>query len=226
MTGQEASGEAKRLAALAAIAEVRDDMVVGLGTGSTAAFAIAALGDRVASGLRVTAVATSLATEAAARTAGIPLIDFADVVHVDLCIDGADEVDPSFRAIKGAGGALLREKIVAASARRMICIVDRSKLVDRLGAVPVPVEVLPFARAFVVAAVAELGGTGVVRTRHGETVSSDQGNLLIDFAFERIDNPDALGAALDAVPGILGHGLFLREIDAVRVGDDPARERP
>ena len=216
----------KQAAAEAAIAEVCDDMLVGLGTGSTAAYAIAGLGRRVADGLRISAVATSLATEAAAREAGIPLLPFDDIAAVDIAIDGADEIDPAFRAIKGGGGALLREKIVAASAARMICIVDATKTVAQLGAHPLPIEVLPFARAFVADAVSRLGGEPKLRlAASGEPARSDQGNILMDCAFGPIDDPEALAAALSDIPGMLGHGLFLREIDALLIGGPAGVER-
>lgn len=195
-------------------------MIVGLGTGSTAAFAIEALGERIAQGLRVSTAATSLATERAARAAGIEVLDFAGLAHVDLVIDGADEIDPQFRAIKGAGGALLREKIVAASARRMICVVDATKPVDQLGiGKPLPIEVLPFALGFVSAAITSLGGDPVLRrTAEGSPSQSDQGNLLIDCGFGPIADLTALAMELSVIPGLLGHGLFLTEIDALFVG--------
>ena len=211
----------KRHAAEAAVAEIEPGMIVGLGTGSTAAFAVAALARRVADGLVVDVVATSLATESAARAQGIAVRDFGDVVRIDLAIDGADEVDPQFRAIKGAGGAMLREKIVAAAADRMISIVDRGKMVEHLGiAHPLPIEVLPFARAFVVGKVEALGARATERK-----TLSDQGNLLIDCAFAGIADPTALASSLSAIPGVLGHGLFLDEIDAVFIGGEKQRER-
>ncbi|HEY0271022.1 MAG TPA: ribose-5-phosphate isomerase RpiA [Sphingomonas sp.] len=210
--------EEKRIAAVAAVAEIEAGMVVGLGTGTTAAFAIAALGRRVADGLRVTAAGTSLDTERKARAAGIAMIAFEDVGRVDLAIDGADEIDPAFRAIKGGGGAMVREKIIAASATRMICIVDAGKPVPRL-ARALPIEVLPFARAFVGLEIARLGGDPVLRVgAGGAPVLSDQSNLLIDCAFGPIADPAALAVALDAVPGLVGHGLFLTEVDALFVG--------
>jgi len=211
--------DAKRAAAEAAVAEVESGMLIGLGTGSTAAFAITALGRRIAQGLRVSAVATSLATEVSARAAGIPLLPFEDCAAVDLAIDGADQIDPQYRAIKGGGGALLREKIVAASATRMICIVDPTKQVAALDRA-LPIEVLPFARGFVARAVRALGGDPVLRpSREGSgPARSDQGNFLYDCHFGRIANPEELAARLDAVPGLLGHGLFLTEIDALFVG--------
>ena len=217
---------AKQKAAEAAVAEIESDMLVGLGTGSTAAFAIAALGQRVREGLRVTAVGTSLATEAAASAAGITMLDFADVAHTDLVIDGADEIDSAFRAIKGGGGAMLREKIVAASATRMICIVDAGKPVAMLGTRPLPIEVLPFARNFVSDAVRSLGGEPIIRTKaDGIPLLSDQANLLIDCHFGPITEPDTLALELTAVPGMLGHGLFLTEIDALFIGRDEGIER-
>jgi ribose 5-phosphate isomerase A len=214
------TGDSKKKAAEAAIAEVTDDMLVGLGTGSTAAFAIAGLGRRIREeGLRITAAGTSLATEAAARAAGIPFLAFDDLATVDLCIDGADEIDPLFRAIKGGGGAMLREKIVASAATRMICIVDATKQVATL-ARPLPIEVLPFAHAFVARAIRELGGEPVARA-----MLSDQHNLLIDCDFGPIADPQALANALDAIPGLLGHGLFLSEIDTIYIGDQAGVER-
>lgn len=210
----------KRKAAEAAIAEVTDGMLVGLGTGSTAAFAISGLGRRIAQeGLRITAAGTSLATERAARAAGIPFLAFDDCASVDLCIDGADEIDPAFRAIKGGGGAMLREKIVASAATRMVCIVDASKPVETLSR-PLPIEVLPFARAYVSGAIRCLGGDPVVRP-----APSDQGNLLIDCAFGPIADPAGLAHTLDAIPGLLGHGLFLSEIDALYIGGETSVER-
>ncbi len=197
------------------MAEVADGMVVGLGTGSTAAFAIAAIGRRVATGLRVTGVPTSLATARAAAAAGIPLID--PPAAIDLAIDGVDEIDAALRAIKGGGGAMLREKVVAASARRMIAIADETKQVARLGARPVPIEVLPFARQPVAAAVAAQGGDARWRLAGGQAVTTDQGHPLLDAAFGAITDPAGLAAALSAIPGVLGHGLFVSEIDALYV---------
>ncbi len=221
-----AENEAKRAAAEAAVAEVESGMLVGLGTGSTTTFAIAALGRRIAQGLHITAAATSLATEVAARAAGIPLLAFDDCAAVDLAIDGADQVDPHFRAIKGGGGALLREKIVAASATRMICIVDPTKPVTTLDRA-LPIEVLPFARGFVSRAIRSLCGDPVIRlARAGDGPAlSDQGNILIDCGFGPIADPQALAAELDAVPGLLGHGLFLTEIDAILIGHQNGVER-
>ena len=209
----------KRLAAEAAVAEVRAGMLVGLGTGSTAAFAIAALGHRVVAGLAVEAVATSRRTAEAARAAGIAVRDLADVAAVDLAIDGVDEIDPGFRAIKGAGGAMLREKVVARMATRMIAIADAGKAVERLGARPVPLEILPDAHAYVAAAVAGLGSTPTLRRDpDGTPALTDQGNPVLDCAFPALADPAALAAALDGIAGLIGHGLFVTEIDALYLG--------
>ncbi len=204
---------AKTAAAANAVALVEPGMLVGLGTGSTAALAIEALARRVVAGLNVRCVATSLASDALARQHGLDVIAFDDVARVDLAIDGADEVDPELRAIKGAGGAFLREKIVARAAARMICVVDSTKQVAALGQRPVPVEVLPFAHSFVSRAVAQLSGSAVLR----EGVS-DQGNMILDCQWERISDPALLDRQLSNVPGLLGHGLFLSEIDELHVG--------
>ena len=203
----------KMAAAVAAVAEVRDGMLVGLGTGSTAAFAIRALGARVARDLRIRAVVTSEASGALARDVGIPVIDFADIAAVDLTIDGADEIDARCFAIKGAGGAMLREKIVAASSARMVVIADGSKRADRIGAAKLPVELLPFARTYVMRVLDEMGGAPVIRGDY----RTDQGNLVADCHFAALDDPRALAAALSAIPGVLGHGLFLDEVDAAYI---------
>jgi len=209
----------KRTAAEAAAAEVASGMLIGLGTGSTAAFLIDALGRRVRAGLAVRAVATSRQTAERAAAAGIAVVDLDDLAAIDLAIDGVDEIDPAFGAIKGAGGAMLREKVVAQAARRMIAIADASKAVAQLGARPVPVEVLPLARAFVAARVAALGGRPTLRTgAGGQPWRTEQDNLILDCEFGTIDDWAALAAGLDAIPGALGHGLFLTEIDTLYLG--------
>jgi ribose 5-phosphate isomerase A len=215
----------KRRAAEAAVAEIESGMLVGLGTGSTAAYAIAAIGARIKTGLEIKAVATSLASERRAVWHGIELLDFEDVASVDLVIDGADELDSRLRAIKGAGGAMLREKIVASAAKRMVIVVDGSKRVERLGAAPLPIEVLPFARSFVAAELRKLGGEPVLRRAGSNLDLTDQHNIVLDCEFSRLDAPDELAAALAAIPGVLAHGLFLHEADAAYVGIDGRVER-
>ena len=200
----------KKAAAVAAVQEVQGGMLVGLGTGSTAAFAIRALGERVADGLAIRAVVTSDASGKLARDVGIDVLDFAAVARVDLTIDGADEIDSRCFAIKGAGGAMLREKIVAASSARMVVIADGSKRVDRIGAARLPVEVLPFAIGYVTRVLTDMGAAPIIRDNY----RTDQGNLVIDCHFASLEDPRATAATLSAIPGILGHGLFLDEVSA------------
>jgi len=211
----------KKVAAVTAADEIQDGMLVGLGTGSTAAFLIDELGRRFSQGLRFRAVATSLASERQAKGLGIPVLPFAEVAQVDLAIDGADEIDPQLRAIKGAGGAMLREKCVAASAKRMVVIADSSKQVAQLGAtMPVPCETLPFAQSFVARALEELGARVALRMKDGAPVITDQNNLIVDCHFGLIADPAALQARLSAIPGMLGHGLFVTEVDALYVAEN------
>ncbi len=206
----------KALAAAAAVAEVRDGMLVGLGTGSTATHAIRALGERVAVGLGIRAVATSRASDILARQLGIAMLDFADVPRVDLTIDGADEIDPRLFAVKGAGGAMLREKVVAAASDRMVVIADASKRVAAIGAARVPVEILPFAHASLMAV---LGEGAVLRMRDSVPYVTDNGNWIADCRLD-LDDPEKTAAWLDGIPGVLGHGLFLRDVDAAYIADD------
>ena len=206
----------KHAAALAAVAEVREGMLVGIGSGSTVAHLIRLLGERVRDGLRIEAVATSIASADAARAEGIAVRDFADMAAIDLAIDGADEIDAALVAIKGAGAAMLREKVVAQAAARMAVIADGSKHVARVGAAKLPVEVLPFARAFVSAQLTALGAR--VGQRAG--VVTDNGNIILDAAFGAIADPPALAAAIAAIPGALGHGLFVGEVDAAYIAAD------
>lgn len=216
--------EQKRAAAAAAVALVEDGMTLGLGTGSTAAWFVALLGERVQGGLRVRGVPTSEATAEQARGLGIEVIGLDDVGfaqgrRIDLCVDGVDEVDGQKRAIKGGGGALLREKIVAAGSDRVVYIADGSKQVETLGAFPLPVEVIPFAAAFVQSRIAALGCKPVVRTNaDGSEFRSDENNLILDCPFGRIDDPEALAAELSLIPGVVEHGLFLGMIDEMVLG--------
>jgi len=206
----------KKIAARAAADEVKAGMLVGLGTGSTAAYLIEELGRRFAQGLRFRAVATSIASETQAKILGIPVLPFSEVAYIDLAIDGADEIDASLRAIKGAGGAMLREKCVAASAARMVVIADSSKAVAQLGIkMPVPCETLPFAQAFVEGALTELGARVVLRIKGDAPYRTDQDNLIFDCHFGAIADPAALAASLSSIPGMVGHGLFIDEIDGL-----------
>ena len=187
----------KEAAAEAAVAEIRDGMLVGLGSGSTAACAVRAVGRRVAQGLRVECVATSRVTEALARSVGLTVRPFDDIARLDLTIDGADEVDPALRAIKGGGGALLREKWWRPPSDRVSIVVDASKLVARLGAFPLPIEVLPFAGGWVMRGLTERGGTATRRPgADGLPFRTDQGNFIFDAALAHRGRPEPRRAPL------------------------------
>ncbi len=198
----DARAAAKEQAGRRAADYVEDGMRVGLGTGSTVHFTIVALGERR---LDITCVATSARTATLAAGLGLRVVPPDELLTLDIAIDGADEVDARFNLIKGGGGAHLREKIIAAMARRFVVVVDEAKLVDTLGAFALPLEVLPFAPAVAAAQVRGLGA----RTVTTRAARSDNGNLLMDAAFDRIDEPAALAAQLAAIPGIVEHGLFL-----------------
>jgi ribose 5-phosphate isomerase A len=206
----------KKLAAARALEMVRPGMRLGLGTGSTARHFVDLLGLRVANGLDVLCVATSEATQAQALALGIPMSTLDDTPELDLTVDGADEIDPDLRLIKGGGAAHLREKIVAAASARMIVIADDSKLVGQLGRFPLPIEVVPFGlaatRRAVEAAIVAAGSAGelVLRRRpDGSVLVTDGGHYLLDAHLGRIDLPDRLATLLNAVPGVVEHGLFL-----------------
>ena len=194
-------------------------MVLGLGTGTTAAVVVGLIARKVAEGLRVCGVPTSARTAALAADAGIPLHDLNCVGRVDLAIDGADEVDGRKRCIKGGGGALLREKIVASAAERTVIVVDAGKLVDSLGKFPLPVEVSPFAREHVRRLIGLLGASASVRAGPDGPFVTDEGNNILDCSFGAIADPQGLAAALATIPGVVEHGLFLSLADEVIVGD-------
>ncbi|MCU0861919.1 MAG: ribose-5-phosphate isomerase RpiA [Methanomassiliicoccales archaeon] len=199
----------KRAAAERAIGMVRDGMIVGLGTGSTSAHAIELLGRRVAEGLSIRGVPTSLGTEQLAIKAGIPLTSLDEVERVDLTIDGADEVDPHLDLIKGMGGALLREKIVAFASEEEVIIVDDSKLVQVLGTKsPLPVEVLPFGHLRTARALETLGCKAVLKGGARPFVT-DNGNLVYECRFKSIDEPERIEAEMHLIPGVVECGLFL-----------------
>jgi ribose 5-phosphate isomerase A len=209
------SEKLKRQAAERALAFVRPGMKLGLGTGSTARHFVDLIGEAVKGGLDVVGVPTSDATFHQAKALGVPLTTLDEIAELDLTIDGADEIDPALRMIKGGGGALLREKIVAASSRRMVAIADATKRVARLGRFPLPVEVVPFGLASTrrrverAAASVGLGGAIELRRRDGAVFVTDGGHYILDCAFAAIPDPDALSRALDAVPGVVEHGLFI-----------------
>ena len=208
--------ELKRQAAARALEEVRDGMRLGLGTGSTAKHFVELLGARVRAGLNIIGVPTSEATRADAERYGIPLTTLDDIDRLDLTVDGADEIDPALNLIKGAGGALLREKIVAAASDRMIVIADDSKWVETLGRFPLSIEVIPFAlaatRRGIARAFADSGVSGQMVLRKagdGHVFVTDGGHWIVDAHLGRIADASRLADRLSAVPGIVEHGLFI-----------------
>jgi ribose 5-phosphate isomerase A len=215
----------KRAAAEAALEYVKPGMRLGLGTGSTAEHFVRALAPRVKAGLTLTTVATSERTAALARELGIAVGDLDTVRHLDLTVDGADEVGPNLTLIKGGGGALLREKIVAAASDRMLVIADEAKVVDTLGRFPLPVEVVPFAHAVTIERIAEAAARcgcsqNLMRLRGGEAhpFKTDSGNYIADCAAESIPDPERLARMLEAIPGVVDHGLFLSLASAALIG--------
>ncbi len=210
----------KRAAALTAVEYVRDGMVVGLGTGSTAKHMIVALGEKVRAGMRLRGVPTSKETATLARQQGITLIDADHAWVIDVAIDGADQVDPSFNLIKGGGGALLKEKIVAASAKQLIILVDYTKRVPVLGgSFPLPIEVIPFGWGSTARQIEALTKSPVVlRERDGLPVNTEAGHVILDVHLPRIDNPRELEIALNQIPGVVETGLFVGRTDLLIVG--------
>src|SRR6266853_6397030 len=195
----------KQAAAQRALDLVKPGTIVGLGTGSTARYFIEGLGARVRNGLTVHAVVTSLESRALAEASGIPITERADG-SLDLAVDGADEIDPAVNCVKGRGGALLREKIVAHASRRFVLIADETKLVGRLGRGPVPVEILAFLWEATSRSIESLGGRPELRLAAGAPYRTDNGNLVLDTSFGMVDA--GLGLALRGIPGVIEHGLF------------------
>jgi ribose 5-phosphate isomerase A len=218
------SDRAKEAAGRAAARLLRDGMRVGLGTGSTARWFIVAAGEAVRSGLRIQAVATSEASAGLAAELGIELVEL-DRRGLDLAVDGADLVDPELRLVKGGGGAHVREKIVAAAARRFVVVADSSKLVSQLRG-PVPVEIVRFGVDATLGALEACGAPFSLRLdAEGSPRVSDSGNLLGDGHFDLIADPEGLARRLEAVPGVVGHGLFLGMADLVLVGGEDGEVR-
>jgi ribose 5-phosphate isomerase A len=217
----------KQLAGEHAAESARDGMVVGLGTGSTAYFAIERLGERVKEGLRVRGIATSEQSLSLAVQFGVPLVDFADVARIDLTIDGADEVDPAFNLTKGGGGALLREKIVASASELEVIVVDETKLVDRLGAFPLPVEVVPFGWRLTQKHLAALGCEAVLRRVQENPYVTDNGNYILDASFGRIGDPPDLERRIRGICGVVECGLFIGLAHRIVIGreDGSVEER-
>ncbi|HHX41238.1 MAG TPA: ribose-5-phosphate isomerase RpiA [Armatimonadetes bacterium] len=211
--------EAKRRAGEKAVEYISDEMVVGLGTGSTVYYFLLKLGERCRQGLQIVGVPTSVATERIATEQGIPLADTWSAV--DLVVDGADEIDPRLNLIKGMGGALVREKIVAQAAGRMVVVGDESKVVKRLGTnFPIPVEVIPFGWEATAVQIRQLGLGPVLRRQGSEPARTDNGNYLLECHTGPIENPAELARSLDAIAGVVGHGLFLGLATTAIIGSD------
>jgi ribose 5-phosphate isomerase A len=216
----------KRIAAQAAANLVQDDMIVGLGTGSTAAHAVRALGQRLNDGLKFIGVPTSRATETLAGSLGIKLVDPDQVDAIDLTIDGTDEINPAFEMIKGGGAALFREKTIALISAQVAVIADSTKLVDQLGQFPLPIEVVPFGinltRRRIVRAMEPYGlAPGAIQLRlnaDGTPLVTDQGNHILDARFGRITDPALAAQALDHITGIVEHGLFINIATKLVIG--------
>jgi ribose 5-phosphate isomerase A len=211
----------------AALRHVADGMILGLGTGRAAEAFIEKLGERVRRGLRIVGVATSTRSETLAKRIQIEVVPLDQVTHVDIAFDGADEVTPTLGLTKGLGGALLRERVVASEASTFIVLVTPEKLVPKLGSrTPIPIEVVPFAVTTIRRHLERLGGRPILRKRpDGGPVVTDNQNQLLDTDFGPMDDPEALGAKVRAIPGVVDHGLFLGMADLVLVGDtDAVRE--
>ena len=211
----------KKAAGIEAAKLIENGMIAGLGTGSTVRFLVDELGRRVQEeGLQFTGVTTSRRTQEQAESYGITIVDIDDVDHVDVTIDGADEVDKDFNGIKGGGAALLWEKIVAINSDRIVWIVDESKVVDTIGKFPLPVEVIPFGAGQVVRKFEERGYKPVLRLdAEGKPVRTDENNYVVDLHLDRIEHPQDLADDLINTVGVVEHGLFLNMVDTVIVGD-------
>ncbi|AWB44233.1 ribose 5-phosphate isomerase A [Paenibacillus sp. CAA11] len=211
----------KQAAGYRAVELIEEGMTVGLGTGSTAYWAIMKLGERVKEGLKVRAIATSLASEKLARELNIPLAAAADIERIDLTIDGADEVNPDMALIKGGGGALLREKMVALQSDRFIVVADASKDVPCLGGFKLPIEIIQFCHEWTLRKLQEKYAAAFeLRRKDGELYITDNGNYIVDAAFGKIENPAKLAEELKAITGVVEHGLFVNMADMVIIGHE------
>lgn len=211
----------KQTAARAAVQLVEAGSIVGLGSGSTAAHALRFLAGRVREGLKVVGIPTSQKTKELAEQLGIPLTTLEEHPHIDIDIDGADEIDPQLNLIKGGGGAFLREKIIASVSRRFIVIADSAKQVKRLGKFPLPVEVVPFAQSLIKARIEALGAQVSLRSyAYGNPYVTDEGHHILDCVFGEIADPPALAEKLRRIPGVVEHGLFIGMAEMALIGKD------
>jgi ribose 5-phosphate isomerase A len=210
----------KEASARASLQFVRDGNIVGLGTGSTAAFAVRMLGERVKAGLKIRGIPTSVQTRDLALSVGISLTTLDEFQQIDVTIDGTDEFDPQLCLIKGGGGALLREKIIASASRQVVIIADSSKQVAVLGKFPLPVEVIPFAQPLLAKKISALGATVKLRLdAKGNIFVSDEGHHILDCSFGQIPDPASLGRLLSDMPGVVEHGLFINLATVVLVAN-------
>jgi ribose 5-phosphate isomerase A len=212
------SEKEKQVAAREAVKYLENNQVVGLGTGSSAYYAIVEIGEMVKNGFEIKGIPTSVKTKTLAESLHIPLMDIHSVHSIDVTIDGADEFTERLELIKGGGGALLREKIVASMTKQMIIITDSSKKVDRLGRFRLPVEVIPFASEYVMKKLNDLKGTGHIRQNEDKPFLTDQGNFIIDADFGLIPDPADLAEKLNDIVGLVEHGLFIHLASMVIMG--------
>ncbi|GAB6109440.1 ribose-5-phosphate isomerase RpiA [Fusibacter bizertensis] len=210
----------KQIAGEKAVDYIKEGMIVGLGTGSTVYYTILKLSEKVKEGLNIKAVATSSVTAHLAKQLGITIIPFDQVDAIDLTIDGADEVDHLFNGIKGGGGALLYEKLVATSSKKVIWVVDESKIVKLLGKFPLAVEVVPFAYHQVMNKLDELKLNPIVRKKDNENYITDGQHYIIDLFIQKIEDPYRLEKLLKSIPGVIDTGLFLNIVDTIIIGSD------
>ncbi|MEK3890641.1 ribose-5-phosphate isomerase RpiA [Bacillus sp. FSL K6-3431] len=211
---------AKKAAGEKVVEFVKDGMILGLGTGSTIYWTILKLGELVRNGLSIRGVATSLSTEELAIKMGIPLVNLEEVDEIDLTIDGADEVNSNLELIKGGGGALLREKIVATNSRKNIIIADYTKYVSDLGDFPLPIEVVPFGWKLTCRQICKLGCRFSLRMDNHLPFISDNGNYILDCQFGKIQNPKELAVCINMIPGVVDNGLFVGMTDIVLIGSN------
>lgn len=215
-----ANDHEKEAAARASLRFVQDGQIIGLGTGSTAACFIQLLGDAVKKGLRVRGIPTSVRSREQAASLGITLTTLDECQQIDVTVDGADEVDPQLRLIKGGGGALLREKIVASATKQLVIVADATKRVPVLGRFPLPVEVIKFAQAVVVKKIEALGAkVSLRREADGKPYLTDENNHILDCRFEQIPDADGLARQLSDMPGVVEHGLFIGMASVVLVAN-------
>jgi ribose 5-phosphate isomerase A len=212
------SSNPKQIAAEQAVEYIQDGMTVGLGTGSTAYWAIQQIGKKVLNGLQIKAVATSIQSENLAKELGIPLIPFSEVEEIDVTIDGADEVDGAWNLVKGGGGALLREKIIASSSKQLIIVVDESKVVTHLGKFHLPVEVVKFGFELTRNKLSALGCEPRLRMVEQQPFTTDNGNYILDCDFKQINSPSECHDAINNIPGVVDNGLFIGMAARVIVG--------